>query len=231
VTKQPYDFLLTLGFPEPVVHEQQWSKVKSARVLYTNLDVDPEPETVIELALAPPQPEPPRPYVRFFHAIADDAKHGRGIVGRRDFYALGCGDDFKAPGLVASIATDDEDGGVEAGDVAAPGDPTPSEIARLHFDRVHDARFDDVIIEWTTPLLCDDLGMGRRFAMVLTMERGIVEELVHFEDTFRADASGKIVDPVRLFTLAGDVPKKAEIRELDKPTQTLAFDLGAFRYR
>jgi hypothetical protein len=199
VTKQPYDFLLTLGFPEPVLHEQQWSKVKSARVQYANLDVDAEPEAVIEVALAPPQPEPPRPYVRFFYALVDDAKHGSGVIGRRDFYALACDEDFEPP--------------------------------ELRFERVHDARFDDVVIEWTTPLLCDDLGTRRRFAMVLTVERGIAEELVHFEDTFRADASGQMVDAVRPFTLVGDAPKKAEIREPGKPTRTLAFDLGAFRYR
>ena len=226
VSKQPYDFLLTLGFPEPMLHEQQWSKVRTARVVHMNLDADDEPEGVVEISLVPPQEAPPRPYVRFFYAIVDDGKRGSGVIGRRDFYALSCGDAFQAPGL-ASDAPDVDAGPVEV----APNDPSPSEIARLRFDRVHDARFDDVVIEWTTPLLCDDLGMGRRFAMVLTVERGTAEELLHFEDTFRKDAGGKTVDPVRLLQLVGAAPQKGEIHEAGKPKRTLAFDPATFRYR
>ena len=215
VTKQPYELLLTLGFPEPVLHEQQWSKVRTARVLHTNLDADPEPEGVVEVSLAPPQPEPPRPYVRFFYAFVDDARHESGVIGRREFYALACGDDFKAPGLGE----------------APVDEPSPQEIARMRLDRVHDARFDDAVITWTTPLLCDDLDLGRRFAMVLTAERGIVEELVHFEDTFRKDSTGAMADKVRLFSLVGDTPKKAQIDAADASPRTLAFDPAAFRYR
>lgn len=254
VTKQPYDFLLSLGLPEPLLHEQQYAKVNSARITRGNLDGDPGDEALIEVSLAPPQESPPRPYIRYFYVLVDDVEHGRGVVGHRDFYTLFCGDEFSVPSLAGNDAGEgDDDDATSAPTTESSDAPSPSieqhgmtpqlppeappgnpehAVSHARFEKVHSGAFDDVVIEWVTPVLCDDLHLGKTGAMVLTLERGTVDEPLHLEDTFRiADPPEKWLDPPRLPTFTGAPPKTIEIAEEGKPTKKLTIDLASLRAR